>query len=372
MMLLIQSGPGGLTLARLLQRNHFVCEVYERDVSTAARPYQGSSLDLHTASGQQALKEAGLLDEFNALSRPEGEAFRVCDAATAKIKFKTKPPKPGKPNKPEIDRLLLRNLLLDSLLPGTVHWGKQLDYVEQVGQTHILHFANEPQSESEFDLVVGADGAWSRVRAVLSPEFPIFSGVTAIEAIISKDLVRSDVNELFGHGSLIANRGTQSLWCQRQGDGGVSAAQYMRTPEGWVAQCGINWEDSETARVALVDRHMSEGWTEIFRHMILGSGAEIWPRALYMMPVGWRWNPKPGVTLLGDAAHLMTPFAGVGVNLAMEDALELSRALLIWGGDGRESLTEAIAEYERPMFERAQVNAALTWKNLVRNFGAHE
>ncbi|KAK5146748.1 hypothetical protein LTR04_000980 [Oleoguttula sp. CCFEE 6159] len=201
---------------------------------------------------------------------------------------------------------------------------------------------------------------------------PIFSGVTAIETIIPEDLVRPDVDELVGRGSLIANRGTQSLWCQRQGDGSVSAAQYMRTPESWAAQCGINWEDSETARVALVDRHMSQGWAEIFRHMILGSEAEIWPRALYMMPVGWRWDPKPGITLLGDAAHLMTPFAGVGVNLAMEDALELSRALMRWRSDGRESLTEAIAEYERPMFERAQANAALTWKNLVRNFGAPE
>lgn len=74
------------------------------------------------------------------------------------------------------------------------------------------------------------------------------------------------------------------------------------------------------------------------------------------------------MTLIGDSAHLVTPFAGVGVNLAMEDALVLARSLI--KRRGRNSmLAEALSEYEKNMFKRAEAGAAVTYQNLVGTYG---
>ena len=85
------------------------------------------------------------------------------------------------------------------------------------------------------------------------------------------------------------------------------------------------------------------------------------PRSLFMLPVGFRWDNKPGVTLLGDAAHLMTPFAGIGVNLAFEDAMKLAHAIIDASKDTRDdALAVKIAEYEEEMFRRMKKAQQLT------------
>ena len=93
-----------------------------------------------------------------------------------------------------------------------------------------------------------------------------------------------------------------------------------------------------------------------------------------MLPLGFKWKPHAGVTLLGDAAHLMTPFAGVGVNVALADALSLARALLKRKAAPephlKRSLAEALQEYEGPMFERAKENMNKTWVGLNNHFSA--
>lgn len=73
------------------------------------------------------------------------------------------------------------------------------------------------------------------------------------------------------------------------------------------------------------------------------------------------------IALIGDAAHLMTPFAGVGVNVAMEDALHLARNIVAakdsWQTD-RLSLAAALQKYEADMWVRAEEYAKQTWMYL--------
>lgn len=74
------------------------------------------------------------------------------------------------------------------------------------------------------------------------------------------------------------------------------------------------------------------------------------PRPQYCVPISQTWDAQPSLTLPGDAAHLMPPYAGKGVNMAMLDALELSNYLL---NDDFDNLRQAIAAFETHMRIRA-------------------
>ncbi|MFE5540301.1 FAD-dependent oxidoreductase [Streptomyces sp. NPDC056492] len=183
---IIGAGPGGLTCARILQRHGVLATVYDRDASPSARD-QGGTLDMHPGSGRKALREAGLLDEFTALARPEGRQMRLV-GRDGQVLFDAAPPAAdgevdgevegevdggagAVDGNPEIDRGQLRDLLLNSLHPGTVRWSHKLAHVEPltVG-VHRLHFADGATADA--DLVIGADGAWSTVRRRLSGAAP--------------------------------------------------------------------------------------------------------------------------------------------------------------------------------------------------------
>lgn len=107
---IIGAGPGGLTCARILQRHGITATVYDHDSGPDARN-QGGTLDLHEDNGQIALREAGLLDHFLTISRPEGQEMRQLDSAGAIVFHHV--PEEDERFKPEIDRGALRDLLLN-------------------------------------------------------------------------------------------------------------------------------------------------------------------------------------------------------------------------------------------------------------------
>lgn len=110
--------------------------------------------------------------------------------------------------------------------------------------------------------------------------------------------------------------------------------------------------------------------------MLLDTDDDATLRQLYMLPIGFQWYSRPGGTLLGDAAHLMTPFVGVGVNVALTDALELAQALesVAVRAQSRndpnqvccdmETLADALQDYEKKMFVRAKEAATATYGSL--------
>jgi 2-polyprenyl-6-methoxyphenol hydroxylase-like FAD-dependent oxidoreductase len=379
---IIGAGPAGLTLARLLQLHHFPLTIYEAEPSRQTRN-QGGTLDLHPKAGQLALKEAGLLSEFKKHSRPEGEASKIMKY-DGKVLWDDnvlppwRPQAEGEQERPEIDRVVLRDILLDSLQPGTIQWGKKLLGVqedEKIKGKYNLSF-NDGSMEMGIDLLVGADGAWSKVRPLLTTEKPFYAGITAIELwALDVDKQNAWLGNFVGQGSMFMFDEGRAIMCQRQGSGAMRSYAAVKRSENWVEECGINWEAPD-ARERLVKEYFDDCGEELKR-VVLESKDVLIPRKCWMMPVGVSWKTRPGVTLLGDAAHLMTPFAGVGVNVAMADALDLARELVKRKesvtaklvSDGK-NIAGAVEAYEKEMLKRAEENAAKTMHGFKGHFSA--
>jgi 2-polyprenyl-6-methoxyphenol hydroxylase-like FAD-dependent oxidoreductase len=344
---IVGGGPGGLTLARILATRGISSTVFELDEHPLARP-QGGSLDLHAESGLLALRHAGLLPQFEAVARYEDQAGCVLDIHGT---IHLEEPDGSDGERPEIDRTQLRAILLESLEPGVVRWGSKVQRVEPLadGKHRVV---GDRGALGDFDLVVGADGAWSKVRPLVSDARPAYSGVTLVElGLDDVDAQHPAIAKLVDHGKIFAVGVNQGLIAQRNSHGHVRVYAMFRVPDDWIANGALDLSTPARARVDL-KRHL-EGWAPSLLALIDASNDAIVPRPLVALPVGHRWAHRPGVTLLGDAAHVMSPFSGEGVNMAMLDAAELALALASEADGSR-----AVAGYEERMFARARDAAA--------------
>jgi 2-polyprenyl-6-methoxyphenol hydroxylase-like FAD-dependent oxidoreductase len=343
----VGGGPAGLTFARVLHRHGYPVAVLERDPAPDSRP-PGGTLDLHEGLGQLALDKAGLLAEFQALSRPEGQAMRILD--TAGTVLRDWQPGPHEQANPEIDRGQLRDLLLSSL---DVQWRREVTRVVPGTDGVLVHFADGRQET--FELVVGADGAWSRVRPAVSSVTPHYTGVTSVETSLDDvDTRHPDLARLIGDGSVGVYGVNRAVVAQRNSGGHVKVYARFRAPLDWHA-------DRDPADVERSDLlALFDGWAAPVLDL-LGHGTAFVHRPLYVLPVGHTWTHVPGVTLLGDAAHLMPPL-GAGANLAMLDGAELAESIAA----DPEDLDEAVRAFEEQMWARAGRWAKITTVGLER------
>jgi 2-polyprenyl-6-methoxyphenol hydroxylase-like FAD-dependent oxidoreductase len=254
-------------------------------------------------------------------------------------------PAPDEIFKPEIDRGQLRDLLLGSLTPGTVRWGRALERVSGPAEgPRLLHFADGTTVET--DLVVGADGAFSRVRPAVSPATPEYSGVSFQEAWFDDvDNRHPGIAELVGGGGAHAADGDRGMFAQRNGGSHIRVYLIQRVPADWIRASGLTPEDTDGIRSLLLERFAH--WSPLMRRMITDNDGPYISRPILALPVPHTWEHNPTVTLLGDAAHLMPPL-GVGVNLAMLDAGELAQALA-----DAATVDDAVHTYEKTMLPRS-------------------
>ena len=341
---IVGAGPAGATLARLLQMRGFTVQVIERDVSSTARP-QGGSLDLRPDSAQRAIDAAELGDVFARFSRDEAKAFRMIDSQGKEL--------PGMGEEthedpgPEIDRKDLRQLLLDSLAPETIAWGHAVEDVHpETGGRWRLDIKDRASIVADF--VVGADGIGSKVRHRLTSVQPAYTGVNMIAANIRKDLWRgSEIDKILGEGSVMFAGHGKTVFTQRCNHDLILLYFSLHVPEGWPKTAGFTLDDKQ-AVLAAIGKAYSD-WSAGLMAMLtqVQDNFHMWPNS--MMPPDYQWETQHGLTMLGDASHVMPPYTGKGVNLAMLDALELADALTdAPGGD----VTAAVAAFEARMQKR--------------------
>lgn len=271
--------------------------VFEIDQDRHART-QGGTLDLHEGSAQLALKEAGLYEQFLAHARPEGEVLKIYDAAGKVLMDENEGVGTKRPdamnNRPEIDRVLLRTLLLDSLAKDSVRWGMKLLKVEpQPDGTYDLHFNND-HVETGFDIVVGADGAWSKVRPLVSDAKPFYSGISGLDVKLrDADSRHPDLGKRAGRGMCLTLGPNKGILAQRNGDGAVRVYAFMRAAESWDKDSGIDFSDMETAKKEVVERYFGD-WDQGAKDMVLRSDSDTLVRSMYMLPIGLTWSSRAG------------------------------------------------------------------------------
>lgn len=360
---IVGGGPGGLTLARLLQLKGADVKVFERDLNKNAR-VQGAPLDLHDDSGLAAIRKADLLEEFkqNYLVGADRELIMN---ENAEIFFSDHDSKPEENFghlhfRPEIDRGTLRKILLESLQSETVVWDSHFISMEKQNEGWLLHFKNNTTAYA--DIVIACDGANSKIRPYITDSKAFYTGIIMLEGnILQAEVNAPKINALLKGGKIMAFGNKKNLLMGQKGNGDIGFYASLKIDENWTTSSGLDYSN----KAQMLDWYQSTypEWNPIWLELFENAETPFIPRPIYCIPFDQTWETQSNLTMIGDAAHVMPPFAGEGVNMAMLDALELSECLT---SDQYKTLQEAIFRYETQMRKRAALKAKESLDNGER------
>jgi 2-polyprenyl-6-methoxyphenol hydroxylase-like FAD-dependent oxidoreductase len=379
---IVGGGPAGLTAGLLLHKRGIPFTIFEfRQKPTEeelARP--SGMLDLHDESGLAAIKECGLYDQFLGLTGECSEAQKVSDI-NGNIVYTDDG---GMSERPEISRHALSKLLASHLPAEAIKWDHKLLSATRTSVTHgheiDLDFG--PNGSQTFDLVIGADGAWSRVRNLLTDAKPQYEGRQNITTTVRHLTTKyPHLAELVGPGNFSALAMRYGIMSQRGPQDSARIYIFLTTPdERFATTSGLAGQKATMAKERLLsDDALLGRWGSIMKELVAvacdedsadNPDAAVDIKPLYMLPIGHSWEHKSNVTLIGDAAHLMGPWAGEGVNLAMWDSLLLAHAIAnaYETADQKEisfqeTLDPLLKQFELDMVVRAREKAEETYSN---------
>ncbi|GLU54491.1 FAD-dependent oxidoreductase [Dyadobacter frigoris] len=339
---IVGGGPVGLMAARLLQMKGAVATVYERDKTQDARML-GGSIDLHKNTGQKALEKARLLDKFYEKARPTSQ--RMADKF-GNILMEMMPDQASLYDEPEIDRPDLRKILLESLTENTVVWDRQVIGIDIKTDCFELHFQNGSTAFSE--LVIVADGSRSRTRKYVTNTEPELTGTFVIQGeILHPESACPLIYKLANNGNLAAVEDKKAVFLHNKGTGSLCYYVSFNEVSSLFRDRNIDLKNIPAVRVFLEE--MFTGWDKSYMEMFRATN-EFTGFPLNVFPLKQSWNPHNNITLIGDAAHVMPPFGGNGVNIGLLDALNLTENLT--NGEFSD-IQSAIDDYEKKMFAYA-------------------
>ena len=353
---IIGAGPVGLTMAKLLQQNDIDITVYERDTNPQARIW-GGTLDLHKSSGQEAMKRAGLLQAYYDLALPMGINFAD---EKGNILSTRKPTPENQFDNPEINRNALRKMVLDSLESDTVVWDRKLTGLEEQKGKWILYFENKPTAIADFIIV--ANGGMSKARSFVSDSEVEETGTFIIQGdIYQPETNCPDFFQLCNGNRLMTAYQGNLLVANPFNNGALSYGIIFKKPGEWNNGNELDFHDTDSVVEFLLNR--LSNWSAEYKQLIRSTTFFVGlPTRKFPLDKPWKNNRPLPITLIGDTAHLMPPFAGQGVNIGLMDALILSENLT----NGKfETIQSGIDDYEQKMFVYATEAQAESGKNEI-------